>query len=157
MRMVLHGLTDDVRHFIITAIIHFFHCMKNAALNGFQPILYRGNRSFQDHIRSIIQEPVLILALNAGFGIKKNIAFIFCSHIYSSPKCDCLNPEKYLRPYPSIRSIATLYVIAPILLLNTYPIILKSGTSIKAGYHHQAKGRKENSQMLKRSIPNSSS
>ena len=33
MRMVLHGLTDHIGNLIEAAIIHFFHCMKNAALN----------------------------------------------------------------------------------------------------------------------------
>ena len=35
MRMVLHGLPDNIGYFIKPAVIHFFHGMKNTALHRF--------------------------------------------------------------------------------------------------------------------------
>ncbi len=62
MRMVLHGLTDDVGHLVEAPVVDGFHGMENAALHRFQAVLDVRHGPFENHIRSIIQEPVLIHA-----------------------------------------------------------------------------------------------
>ena len=62
VRVVLHRLSHDVRHFVHLAVVHAFHRVQDAALHGFQTVLYRGDGTFQYHIRSIVQEPVLVHA-----------------------------------------------------------------------------------------------
>ena len=39
MRMVLHGVADDIGHFVKTAVVFFFEGVEDAPLNRFQPIV----------------------------------------------------------------------------------------------------------------------
>ena len=43
VRVVLHGLTDDVRHLVVLTVIHLLHSMQDTALHGFEAILNRGH------------------------------------------------------------------------------------------------------------------
>ena len=58
--MELHGVTNDVSHLVVSAVIHAFHGVHDTSLYGFETVTDMGNCTFQDYIRSIIQEPVLV-------------------------------------------------------------------------------------------------
>ena len=62
MRVKLHGVTDDVGHFVVASIVEAAHRVQNASLHRFQSIVDVGNGTFQDHVRGIIQKPILIHA-----------------------------------------------------------------------------------------------
>ena len=67
VRVVLHGLTHDVGNLVVLAIIHAFHGVQNTALYRFQAIFDSGYCTLQYHIRSIVQEPVLVHACQMLF------------------------------------------------------------------------------------------
>ena len=62
VRVVLHGLAHDVGHLVVAAVVHDLHGVEDAPLNGFQTVFDMGHGAFEDHVRSVIQEPVLIHA-----------------------------------------------------------------------------------------------
>ena len=62
MRVILHGLADDIGYLVILAVIHRFHRMQDTPLHGLETILNSRNSALQDHIRRIIQEPILVHA-----------------------------------------------------------------------------------------------
>ena len=62
VRVVLHGLTDDIGYLVVLAVIDRLHGMQNAALNRLETILNSRYSAFQYHIRSIVQEPILVHA-----------------------------------------------------------------------------------------------
>ena len=62
MRVVLHGLTDDVSNLVILAVIDRLHGMQNTPLYRLEPILHRRHGTLEYHIRGIIQEPILVHA-----------------------------------------------------------------------------------------------
>jgi len=65
--MILHGLPDDIGHFIESAVIHFFHGMENPTLHRFQAILEGRHGPFKYNIRCIVKKPVFILVGYARF------------------------------------------------------------------------------------------
>ena len=62
VRVKLHGVSHDVGHLVIPAVVHALHGVQYASLHGLQSVLYVRHGTFQYHIRSIVQEPVLIHA-----------------------------------------------------------------------------------------------
>ena len=68
MWMELHGMTDDVRNLIVSAIIHSFHRMENTALNRLQTVLNVGNGTFENYVTCVIQEPVLVHSRKVMYG-----------------------------------------------------------------------------------------
>ena len=60
--VVLHGLTHDVGHLVVTAVVAALHGVENTTLHGLQTILDMGHGTLQNNIRSIVQEPVLVHA-----------------------------------------------------------------------------------------------
>ena len=60
VRVVLHSLAHDVRHLVHLAVIHALHGMQNTALHGLQAILDGRHGTLQNHIGSIVKEPVLV-------------------------------------------------------------------------------------------------
>ena len=62
VRVVLHGLTDDVGNLVILAVINRLHGMQNTPLNRFETILNRRNSALKYHIGSIVQKPILVHA-----------------------------------------------------------------------------------------------
>ena len=60
--VVLHSLTNDVRHLVELAVVHAFHGMEDATLNRFQSIVDAGDSPLQYHVRGIVKKPVLIHA-----------------------------------------------------------------------------------------------
>ena len=67
MGVILHRLADDVRHFVVLAVIHRLHRMKNTALNRLQTVLNRRDGSLKNDIRGIVQKPVLVHARQVIF------------------------------------------------------------------------------------------
>ena len=62
VRMKLHRMPHDIRHFIITSVIQPFHRMENTPLHWFQSVVDMRYSTFQYHIRGIIEKPILIHA-----------------------------------------------------------------------------------------------
>lgn len=62
MGMELHGVTHDVGHLVVSSVVHALHAVEDASLHGFQAVLDVGYGAFQDHVRRIVQEPVLVHA-----------------------------------------------------------------------------------------------
>jgi hypothetical protein len=58
VRVVLHGMPDDVRHLVVATVIQVLHAVQDPALHRFQSIIQRWYGTFQDHIARVIQEPV---------------------------------------------------------------------------------------------------
>ena len=74
MRVILHGLSNDIGHFVHFTVINTLHCMQDTALNGFKTIFYRRDGTFKNDIRSIVQEPILVHACQMIFNL------IFCHY-----------------------------------------------------------------------------
>ena len=68
MRVELHGVTYNVGHLIVSAIVHALHGVQDAALYGFQTIFDMWHGTLQNHIGGIVQEPVLIHAAQMVYG-----------------------------------------------------------------------------------------
>ena len=62
MRVKLHGVSHDVRHLVVSSIVHSFHGVEDTSLHRFETILDVRNGTLQDDIRSIVEEPVLVHA-----------------------------------------------------------------------------------------------
>ena len=60
--MVLHGLPDDVGHLVVAAVVDGLHGVENTPLHGLQTVLDMGHGAFEDDIRCVIEEPVLVHA-----------------------------------------------------------------------------------------------
>ena len=62
MRVVLHGLSHDVGHLVVASVVDDLHGVQDTPLHGFEAVLDMGYGAFEDHVRSVVQEPVLIHA-----------------------------------------------------------------------------------------------
>ena len=62
VRVKLHGVSHDVCHLVIASVFHTPHGVQDTPLHGFQSVHDVGYGTFQDYVRGIIQEPVLIHA-----------------------------------------------------------------------------------------------
>ena len=62
MRVILHGLTDDIGNLVILAVIDRLHGMQYTTLYRLETILDSRYGTLEYHIRSIVQEPVLVHA-----------------------------------------------------------------------------------------------
>ena len=58
MRVILHGVTHDVGHFVEAAVVESLHGMQNATLHRFQAVLDVGNGSLENYIAGIFKIPV---------------------------------------------------------------------------------------------------
>ena len=72
MRVELHRVAHDVRHLIISAVVHALHRVEDASLHGLQTVLDMGDGTIQDAITGVVQEPVLVHAAQVVYrcGIK---------------------------------------------------------------------------------------
>ena len=62
MRVVLHGLSHNIGDLVVAAVVAALHGVQDAALHGLQAILQMGYGTLQNHIRRVVQEPVLVHA-----------------------------------------------------------------------------------------------
>ena len=62
MRVKLHGMSHDVRHLVVASIVEAAHRVQDASLHRFQSIVDVRNGTLQDHVRGIVEEPMLVHA-----------------------------------------------------------------------------------------------
>ena len=62
VRMVLHGVAHDAGHLVVAAVVGLLHGVEDAALHRLEAVLDMRNGTVQDHVRGVIQEPVLVHA-----------------------------------------------------------------------------------------------
>ena len=62
VRVVLHGLTHDVGHLVVAAVVDDLHGVEDAPLHGLQAVLDVRHGALQDHVGGVIQKPVLVHA-----------------------------------------------------------------------------------------------
>ena len=60
--MELHGVAHDVGHLVVSPVVHALHRVQYSALHGFQSVLDMRHGTFENHIRGVVQKPVLIHA-----------------------------------------------------------------------------------------------
>ena len=60
MRVVLHGVTDDVGDLVEPPIVHFVEAVQDAALHRLQAVVLVGHSPFEDYVRRVIQEVVVV-------------------------------------------------------------------------------------------------
>ena len=60
VRVILHGLAHDIGHLVVTTVIDGFHGVQNTPLHRLESVLHVRNGSFQDDIRSVIEEPITV-------------------------------------------------------------------------------------------------
>ena len=60
MRVVLHGVADDIGDLVEPPIVHFVEAVQDAALHRLQAIVLVRNGPFEDDVRSVIQEVVVV-------------------------------------------------------------------------------------------------
>ena len=56
----LHGVAHDVGYFVVAAVVQAFHRVQDASLYGFQTVAQVGHGAFENHIRGVVQKPVLV-------------------------------------------------------------------------------------------------
>ena len=59
VRVVLHGLADDVGDLGVGAVVHLVHGMQHAPLHGLESVHDVRHGPVQDHVRGVVQVPVL--------------------------------------------------------------------------------------------------
>ena len=62
MRVKLHGMAHDIGHFVVPSIVHALHRVQYTALNRLQTVGDIRHGAFQDNIRGVVEEPVLVHA-----------------------------------------------------------------------------------------------
>ena len=60
MRVVSHRSTDNRRHLLVASVVVFEHGMQNTALDRLQAIFKIRDRTVQNHIAGVIEEPAVI-------------------------------------------------------------------------------------------------
>ena len=60
--MVLHRRADDIGDLVVASVVELAHRVQDAPLHRLQSIVDVGHGTLQNHIRSIVQKPVLVHA-----------------------------------------------------------------------------------------------
>ena len=60
MGVELHGFACNVRHLVVTAVVHAFHGVEYAPLHRFQTVAHMGDGTLKDDVRGIVEKPVLV-------------------------------------------------------------------------------------------------
>ena len=66
VRVILHGVSNNVGHLVVATILHFPHGVKDSALNGFQPIISMRYGTFENDIGSVVEKPIAIHVINVN-------------------------------------------------------------------------------------------
>jgi hypothetical protein len=53
-------MTHDVRHLVVTTIVHTLHGVQDTTLYGLETVAYMRHGTLQDYIRGIVQKPILV-------------------------------------------------------------------------------------------------
>ena len=81
----LHRVTNNIGHLVVTTVIHALHGVHDASLYGFETVTDMGNRTFQDYIRSIIQEPALVHFVKVMGNPIHHVFVLYHQKIYNLP------------------------------------------------------------------------
>ena len=60
MRMELHRMTHDIRHLVVAPVVEPLHRVQDAALHGLQAVVDVRHGTLENHIRGIVEEPMLV-------------------------------------------------------------------------------------------------
>ena len=60
VRVILHRMSHDVRHLVETSVVGFLHRMQNTPLHRLQSVEDMRHGTFENHIRSVVEKPVLV-------------------------------------------------------------------------------------------------
>ncbi len=63
VRVELHGVPHDVGHLVVASVLHAAHGVQYAPLHRLQAVHDVGHGPLQNHIRGVVQEPVLVHAV----------------------------------------------------------------------------------------------
>ncbi len=66
VRVVFHGVADDVGDFAVAAIVEFIHGVEDAALDGFEAVVEVGDGAFEDDVARVVEEVVGIHRAERG-------------------------------------------------------------------------------------------
>ena len=85
--MELHGMSHDVRHLVVPTVVHAFHGVQDAALHRLQTVLDMGDGTFQNNVRSIVQEPVLVHTAQVVYGSRIEAVYRFVVGVTVFTQC----------------------------------------------------------------------
>ena len=60
MGVKLHRMAHDVGHLVVAAVVHALHRVEDAALHGFQTVVDFRHGTLENHIRGVVEKPVLV-------------------------------------------------------------------------------------------------
>ena len=66
VRVILHGVSNNVGHLVVATILHFPHGVKDSALNGFQPIISMRYGTFENDVGSVVEKPIAIHVIDVN-------------------------------------------------------------------------------------------
>lgn len=58
MGMVLHGVADDVGHFVVASVVEGLHGVQDSALHGFEPVVDMRHSSLENNVACVFEIPV---------------------------------------------------------------------------------------------------
>ena len=67
--MIVHGVSDDIRRFVSSAVVNFMQYPEDTALNGFQTVIHIGNGTILDDVGGIVQKVTIHHRPEIGVGI----------------------------------------------------------------------------------------
>ena len=62
MRVELHGMSHDVGHLVVLAVVHPLHGMEDTSLHGLQSVHDMRDSPLENDIRGIVEKPLLVHA-----------------------------------------------------------------------------------------------
>jgi len=58
VRVELHGVSNNIGHFVIAPVLHPLHGVQDSSLYRFEPVCDVGYGTLQNYIRGVFQKPV---------------------------------------------------------------------------------------------------
>ena len=70
-------MAHHVRHLVVASVVELAHRMQYATLYGFQAVIKMRHRTLQDHIRCIVQKPVLVHSCElVSYGVTATVGVV---------------------------------------------------------------------------------
>ena len=69
MGVELHGLANDVGHFVEPTVLHLAQGVEQSALNWFEAVFQSRNGALQNNVRGVFQEVILVHGPHARRGV----------------------------------------------------------------------------------------
>ena len=77
VRVVFHGVADDVGDLVIAAVFELAHGVEDAALDGLEPVVGMGDGPFEDDVAGVVEEPLAEHLIEvAGVGLQLEKVFV---------------------------------------------------------------------------------